>query len=82
MRNDVIQPAMNDTIEAKVDLYYNIDKDPVIKVDVDTAEGNDFVFGIATLLRVVEHPVSDTAVDATWTSGTGDDGNLQHEACS
>ena len=41
-------PFADDTIEAKVDLYYNIDKDPVIKVDVDTAEGNDFVFGITT----------------------------------
>ena len=41
-------PFSDDTIEAKVDLYYNIDQDPVIRVDVDTAEGNDFVFGLIT----------------------------------
>ncbi|MBO4689136.1 MAG: glycoside hydrolase family 3 protein [Clostridiales bacterium] len=39
-------PFSEDTIEAKVDLYYEIDKDPVINVDVDTSEGKDFVFGI------------------------------------
>lgn len=41
-------PFSDDTIEAKVDVYYNIDEDPVIKVDVDTSEGNDFVFGITS----------------------------------
>ena len=41
-------PFADDTIEAKCDLYYDIDKDPVIRVDVDTAEGKDFVFGITT----------------------------------
>ncbi|MBP5185504.1 MAG: glycoside hydrolase family 3 protein [Clostridiales bacterium] len=41
-------PFADDTIEAKCDLYYDIDKDPVIKVDVNTADGNDFVFGITT----------------------------------
>lgn len=39
-------PFSDDEIEAKVDLYYEIDKDPVITVDVDTSEGKDFVFGI------------------------------------
>ncbi|MBR5975796.1 MAG: glycoside hydrolase family 3 protein [Clostridiales bacterium] len=41
-------PFADDTIEAKVDLYYNIDEDPVILVDVDTSEGKDFVFGITS----------------------------------
>ncbi len=41
-------PYSDDTIEAKVDLYYDIDKDPVILVDVDTSEGKDFVFGITS----------------------------------
>ena len=39
-------PFSDDEIEAKVDLYYEIDKDPVITVDVDTSEGKDFVYGI------------------------------------
>ena len=41
-------PFSDDTIEAKVDVYYNIDEDPVIKVNVNTEEGNDFVFGITS----------------------------------
>lgn len=39
-------PFSDDTIEAKVDVYYDIGKDPVIEVDVDTSAGNDFVVGI------------------------------------
>ena len=39
-------PFADDTIEAKVDVYYDISKDPVIEVDVDTSEGKDFVFGV------------------------------------
>ena len=39
-------PFSDDEIEAKVDLYYEIDKNPVITVDVDTSEGKDFVYGI------------------------------------
>jgi len=39
-------PFAEDTIEAKVDVYYEINKDPVIKVDVDTTDGKDFLFGL------------------------------------
>ncbi len=39
-------PFAEDTIEAKVDVYYEINKDPVIQVNVDTTNGDDFVFGI------------------------------------
>ncbi len=39
-------PFSDDEIEAKVDLYYEIDKDPVITVDADTSDGKDFVYGI------------------------------------
>ncbi|MEE3352409.1 MAG: glycoside hydrolase family 3 C-terminal domain-containing protein [Saccharofermentanaceae bacterium] len=41
-------PFADDTIEAKVDVYFDIDKDPVIKIDVDTSDGKDYVFGITT----------------------------------
>ena len=39
-------PFADDTIEAKVDVYYDILKQPVVEVDVDTSEGRDFVFGV------------------------------------
>ncbi|MBO4636285.1 MAG: glycoside hydrolase family 3 protein [Clostridiales bacterium] len=41
-------PFADDTIEAKADVYYEIDKDPVIEVNVDTTLGNDYVLGITT----------------------------------
>lgn len=41
-------PFSDDTIEAKVDVYYEIDKDPVIELSVDTTDGKDFVFGLTT----------------------------------
>ena len=39
-------PFAEDTIEAKVDVYYEINKNPVIKVNVDTTDGKDFLFGL------------------------------------
>ena len=39
-------PYSDDTIEAKADIYYEINKNPVIEVNVDTSTGNDFVMGL------------------------------------
>lgn len=39
-------PFSEDTIEAKVDHYYEIEKDPVVIVEQDTTDGSDFVLGI------------------------------------
>ena len=39
-------PFADDTIEAKVDLYYDIEEQPVIEVTADTEKCEDFVFGV------------------------------------
>lgn len=41
-------PFSDDTIEAKVDLYYNIDVQPTIEVDMDTTDGKDYVIGVTS----------------------------------
>lgn len=42
----VDNPFSDDTIEAKVDKYYEINKDPVIIVEQDTSDGSDFILGV------------------------------------
>ena len=39
-------PFSDDTIEAKVDKYYEINKDPMIIVEQDTSDGSDFILGV------------------------------------
>ena len=42
-------PFAEDKIEAKVDVYYDITEDPIIRVDTDTSTGDDYTFGVTCL---------------------------------